>query len=179
MVRSLCLLVGFAFEGIPDMIYMDNGPIARSHVFHQVMKYLGITVKTHLPKGKDGRGVTARAKGKVERPFRTVKAMYETLFHLYEPETELEANAGLVRFLQRYNSMRHRIEPHSRLGDWIENLPPSGIIEQITGNGKDPGIFQTIEQKGIACWQRLRSISVCPGNSAKRAFSKQNTTANC
>jgi hypothetical protein len=118
---------GFAFEGIPDMIYMDNGPIARSHVFHQVMKYLGVNVKTHLPRGKDGRRVTARAKGKVERPFRTVKEMYETLFHLYEPETELEANAGLMRFLKRYNSMRHRIEPHSRLEDWIQNLPPSGI----------------------------------------------------
>ncbi len=118
---------GFAFEGIPDMIYMDNGPISKSHLFHQVMKYLGITVKTHLPKGKDGRRVTARAKGKVERPFRTVKEMHETLYHFHEPETEAEANAWLMHFLLRYNSMQHRAEPHSRLEDWMQNLPPSGI----------------------------------------------------
>lgn len=55
---------------------MDNGPIARSQVFHQVMRYLGVEVRTHLPQGRDGRRVTARAKGKVERPFRTVKEMH-------------------------------------------------------------------------------------------------------
>ena len=65
----------FPFQGIPEMIYTDNGPIARSKVFRQVMGYLGITVQTHLPQGKDGRRQTARAKGKVERPFRTVKEM--------------------------------------------------------------------------------------------------------
>jgi hypothetical protein len=42
----------FPFQGIPAMIYMDKGPIARSHVFLQVMKYLGIQVRTHLPAGR-------------------------------------------------------------------------------------------------------------------------------
>jgi hypothetical protein len=37
------------------------------------MDYLEIDVQTHLPRGHDGRRTTARAKGKVERPFRTVK----------------------------------------------------------------------------------------------------------
>jgi hypothetical protein len=72
---------------------MDNGPIAKSLVFQKVMADLGIDVRTHLPNGKDGRRVTARSKGKVERPFRTVKEMHETLYHLHEPETEAEANA--------------------------------------------------------------------------------------
>jgi transposase InsO family protein len=61
----------FPFRGIPQMLYVDNGPVAKSRVFQQVMRYLNIEVKTHLPAGKDGRRVTARAKGKVERPFRT------------------------------------------------------------------------------------------------------------
>jgi hypothetical protein len=65
----------FPFQGIPQMLYMDNGPIAKSLVFQKVMGYLGIEVRTHLPNGKDGRRVTARSKGKVERPFRTVKEM--------------------------------------------------------------------------------------------------------
>lgn len=122
----------FPFQGIPRMLYMDNGPIARSLVFQQVMGYLGIEVRTHMPKGKDGNRVTARAKGKVERPFRTVKEMLETLYHLREPETEAEANEGLLRFLLHYNSRPHRSEAHSRLEDWLANVPPAGIREMCS-----------------------------------------------
>ncbi|PSB55467.1 IS481 family transposase [Chroococcidiopsis cubana CCALA 043] len=120
------------FQGIPQMLYMDNGPIARSLVFQKVMEYLGVEVRTHLPNGKDGRRVTARAKGKVERPFRTVKEMHETLYHLHEPETEAEANAWLMRFLLHYNSQPHRSEPHSRSEDWIANLPKVGIRQMCS-----------------------------------------------
>jgi len=63
----------------------------------------------------------------VERPFRTVKEMHETLYHLHEPETEAEANAWLMRFLLHYNRQSHRSEPHSRMEDWLANLPPKGI----------------------------------------------------
>jgi hypothetical protein len=91
------------------------------------MSYLGIEVRPHMPQGSDGRRPTARAKGKVERPFRTVKEMHETLYHFHAPETELEANAWLLNFLLRYNHMQHRTEPHSRFEDWLDNLPPTGI----------------------------------------------------
>ncbi len=101
------------------MIYLDNGPVARSHVFQQVMRYLDIDVRAHLPEGKDGRRVTVRSKGKVERPFRTVKEMHETLYHFHEPKDEEEANAWLMNFLVRYNAMEHRSEPHSRMEDWL------------------------------------------------------------
>ena len=120
-------IAGFPFQGIPQMIYTDNGPIAKSRVFQQVMQYLNVEVQTHLPAGKDGRRVTARSKGKVERPFRTVKEMHETLYHFHEPATEEEANAWLLNFLIRYNAMEHRSEPHSRMDDWSENLPASGV----------------------------------------------------
>jgi hypothetical protein len=106
---------------------MDNGPIARSQVFHQVMRYLGVEVRTHLPQGKAGRHAAARAKGKVERPFRTVKEMHETLYHFHAPTSDEEANAWLLRFLLRYNTMQHRSEPHSRFEDWLRHLPPSGM----------------------------------------------------
>jgi hypothetical protein len=108
---------------------MDNGPIARSHVFQQVMRYLGVEVRTHLPQSKTGRKAAARAKGKVERPFRTVKEMHETLYHFHEPTSEEEANAWLMRFLLRYNTMQHRSESLSRFEDWLRNLPASGIRE--------------------------------------------------
>jgi hypothetical protein len=123
---------GFPFQGIPQMLYMDNGPIARSGVFQKVMGYLGVEVRTHMPQGSDGRRVTARAKGKVERPFRTVKEMHETLYHLHEPETEAEANAWLMRFLVHYNSQSHRSEPHSRMEDWLANLPRDGVRQMCS-----------------------------------------------
>jgi len=117
------------FQGIPAMLYLDNGPIAKSLVFRRVMDYLGVDVRTHMPQRKDDRKATARAKGKVERPFRTVKEMHETLFHFHKPETEDEANAWLRRFLVRYNGMQHRSEPHSRIEDWLKHLPAEGIRE--------------------------------------------------
>ena len=120
------------FHGIPRMIYMDNGPLARSLVFQKVMGYLGVDIQTHVPKGKDGNRVTARAKGKVERPFRSVKEMHETLYHFREPDTEAEANAWLMRFLQHYNSKPHRSESHSRIEDWLANIPPAGIREMCS-----------------------------------------------
>ena len=122
----------FPFQGIPKMIYMDNGPIARSQIFQKVMEYLGVQVCTHMPKGKDGRRVTARAKGKVERPFRSVKEMHETLYHLHEPKTKTEANARLKRFLQYYNSQPHRHESHSRMEDWLANLPSTGVRQMCS-----------------------------------------------
>jgi hypothetical protein len=123
---------GFPFQGIPKMLYMDNGPIGRSRVFQKVMNYLGVEVRTHVPKGKDGRRVTARAKGKVERPFRTVKEMHETLYHLHEPETITEANTWLMQFLLHYNKQSHRRESHSRIEDWLDNLSREGIREMCS-----------------------------------------------
>lgn len=64
-------------QGIPEAIYADNGPITKSRVFQRVLECLGVRLMTHLPAGKDGRRVTARSKGKVERPFRTVKEAHE------------------------------------------------------------------------------------------------------
>ena len=66
---------GDVFQGIPEAIHLDNGPVAKSAVFKRVMENLGVEVMTHMPAGSDGRRTTARAKGKVERPFRTVKAL--------------------------------------------------------------------------------------------------------
>lgn len=115
-------------QGIPKMIYTDNGPISKSSLFKQVMKYLEIELKTHVPRGKDGNRVTARSKGKVERPFRTVKDMYETLYHFHKPQNEAEANQWLMHYLKtKYNTMSHRSEPHSRVDDWVKSQPQSGI----------------------------------------------------
>ena len=92
------------FEGIPENIQIDGGPVGKSSVFKRVMECLGITVSPHMPAGSDGRRTTARAKGKVERPFRTVKEAHETLYHFHEPASEQEANRWLARYIATYNS---------------------------------------------------------------------------
>jgi hypothetical protein len=120
---------GLPLRGRPPALYMDPGPVSHSAIFQRVMRLLDIEVITHLPKGKDGRRTTARSKGKVERPFRTVKELHETLYHFHKPQTEEEANAWLHNFLLRYNDRPHRSEPHSRIEDWIKNLPSEGIRE--------------------------------------------------
>lgn len=119
----------FPLQGRPLMLYMDNGPIAKSYVFQRVMAYLGIEVRTHLAAGKDGRRTTARSKGKVERAFRTVKEAHEVIYHFHEPQNEVEANAWLMPYLVHYNNQPHRSEPHSRMEDWLKNLPSTGLRE--------------------------------------------------
>ncbi len=122
----------FPLSGRPTALYMDNGPVAKSHVFHQVMRYLDIAVQMHMPRDHDGRRTTARSKGKVERPFRTVKEVHETLYHFHAPHTEAEANAWLFNYLLRYNDSPHRSEPQSRLEDWVQHLPPEGLREMCS-----------------------------------------------
>jgi hypothetical protein len=96
------------------------------------------------------------AKGKVERPFRTVKEMHETLYHFHQPKDEEEANAWLMNFLVRYNAMEHRSEPHSRMEDWLENLPASGV-------------------RAVCSWERTvtHKIYISNANSSKTNNSKK------
>jgi hypothetical protein len=122
----------FPFQGRPQLLYLDNGPVAKSRVFQTVMQALGIAWQTHMPAGKDGTRVTARSKGKVERPFRTVKEAHETLYHFHQPDTEAQANEWLLRYLLRYNEQQHRSQSHSRMADWLANLPAEGLREMCT-----------------------------------------------
>lgn len=114
------------------MLYLDNSPVAKGHVFQNVMQALHIDWQRHMPAGKDGTRTTARSKGKVERPFRTVKEAHETLYHFHKPETEQQANEWLWNYLIRYNAQRHRSEKHSRPEDWLTHLPPEGVRDMCT-----------------------------------------------
>ena len=63
----------------------------------------------------------------VERPFRTIKEVHETLYHFHKPNDEEEANLWLRRAQVTYNNGDHRTEPHSRIEDWLRHLPPDGV----------------------------------------------------
>jgi len=58
--------------------------------------------------------------------------MHETLYHFHQPQNEGEANLWLQRYLLNYNRQPHRSEPHSRLEDWLANLPPDGFREMCS-----------------------------------------------
>jgi hypothetical protein len=124
---------GLVLQGIPAMIYLDNGPVAKSGTFKRVMAQLGVDVCTHMPHGSDGRRVTARSKGKVERPFRTVNEAHGTLYHFHTPHhfhkarDEAEANLWLRHYLARCNAQPHRSGRQSRAEDWSANLQEAGI----------------------------------------------------
>lgn len=92
------------FQGIPAALYMDNGPVSRTKVFQSVMGSLGVRVLTHMLPLADERRTSARAEGKVERPFRTIKEAHETLYHFHAPTDEAEANLWLRRYLVTYNT---------------------------------------------------------------------------
>lgn len=50
-----------ALQGVPESLYLGNGPIAKSGVFQTVMERLGVLrVMAHQPAGQDGRRPTAR-----------------------------------------------------------------------------------------------------------------------
>ncbi len=133
----------FLFQGVPEMIYMDNGPVAKSAVFQRVMLCLGIKVKTHEPRKdeKIDKRTTSRSKGKVERPFLTVKCAHEALYQLgHVPKTEAEANVYLLSYVHLYNKQNHRIENHSRIEDWVAKLPEGGF-------------------KAVCSWEKFRSFA--------------------
>lgn len=123
---------GNPFQGIPGAIQLDNGPVGKSAVFRRVMDCLGVEVIAHMPRGSDGQRTTARSKGKVERPFRTVKEAHETLYHFHQPQTEAQANAWLANFVAKCNHRDHRSEEHSRQDDWLTHLPGDGLRSMCT-----------------------------------------------
>ena len=61
-----------------------------------------------------------------------MKEAHETLYHFHRPETEAEANAWLARYIDRYNGQPHRREPHSRIEDWMRNLPGEGFRQMCS-----------------------------------------------
>jgi hypothetical protein len=109
-------------HGIPDFLYTDNGSFVKSRLFNRVLSALGINVLSHLPRGCGGRKTTARAKGKVERQHRTIKAGLEPIYKFHVPQNLAEANQMLAKFIAEHNNKRHPTFSLSRFETWKQNL---------------------------------------------------------
>ncbi len=83
---------GLVLQGVPKMIYVDSGPISKSRVSRRHEPARRRRESSHA----QGFRRRARDKGKVERPFRTVKEAHETLYHFHQPENEAEAMTWLI-----------------------------------------------------------------------------------
>jgi hypothetical protein len=122
----------FPCGGRPRALSLENGPVARSHVFQPVMSSLDREFRPHLPSGHAGRRPTARSNGKVERPCRTVKEAHATVYPFHEPQRETAAKAWLCTYLLRDNDQPHRAASQSRMEDWQLHLPPEGLREMCS-----------------------------------------------
>lgn len=133
LYRAMAPKADYQFQGIPELIYCDNGPFRRSSVFTRVLECLGTDLKSHLPEDGDGRRTTSRSKGKVERPFRTIKETLEVLYHKVKPQNLEEANQVLHHHLYSfYNTRDHRSKKGTRIEDWLQNLPPEGFKQMCS-----------------------------------------------
>lgn len=133
LFRAMAPKEDYPFQGIPEMIYTDNGPFRKNAVFNRVLKCLDIDLKSHMPAGSDGRRTTSRSKGKVERPFRTIKETHEVLYHKIKPQDAEEANQWLHHHLYTYyNTRDHRSKKGTRIEDWLQNLPPEGFKQMCS-----------------------------------------------
>ncbi len=106
---------------------MDNGPVSRSKVFQSVMGSLGVRMLTHMPPSEAERRTPARSKGKVERLFRTIKEVHETLYHSrLNSKDEAEANSRMrAAPWSPTTTAAIAAEPHSRVEDWLKPSPSS------------------------------------------------------
>ena len=82
------------FQGIPSTLHLDNGPVAKSAVFNRVMESLGVAVIPHMPAGSDGRRTTARAEGKVERPFEPSRKPTRPSITFISPKARKKRTSG-------------------------------------------------------------------------------------
>ena len=119
-------------QGIPAMLYLDNGPVAKPR-FRRDGDSSASMAHAHARRVGRQRH-DARSKGKVERPFRTVKEAHETLYHFHKPQNEAEANPGCAtpRPLQRQAAPARAALPGE---DWLANLPEAASGRCAPGSG--------------------------------------------
>ena len=99
-------------HGVPDDLWMDGGPLARSRPMRDLIGRMGIATPPGLPYAKD-------RMGGVERSHRTRWSRFERALFLRRDSTLLlsELNARLVEFTVAENARRHsRTEAPGRAG---------------------------------------------------------------
>lgn len=110
---------GIVVRGIPEMLYVDNGPFARNETtisFLSAKTGLGVELKVSKP-------YASRSHGKIERTWRTLWQRFE-LFYLGENRELLlsELNRCLVTYIIEYNQRLHRSGFGTRAEMFVSHL---------------------------------------------------------
>ena len=84
-----------------------------------------------------------------------MKEAHETLYYFHKPEPEAKANAWLARAISRYNAQPHRREPHSRIEDWVRDLPSEGL-RQMCSRERFCAFAREPERRTVAGDARVR-----------------------
>jgi hypothetical protein len=126
------------FEGWPDELYVDNGPLARHQAFDEFAGRMGLKVTAHMP-------YKSRCTGKVENNWRIQWKNFETNF-FFNPAWQnfeillSELNQELAAFWKdRWNQRRHRRLPMSREDAWRHSIMERGGNIRV-----DSGAWDTI-----------------------------------
>ncbi len=120
----------FPFEGVPEVLYADNGSPLRSERARRAIGALGVEQKFH-------RAYHPQSKGKVERRIGTLQANFEALFLLRKPKTLGEANELLYRHVRRANMEEHSQTKQRPFQRWllrstpVKRLPAEHILKML------------------------------------------------
>lgn len=112
-------------RGIPKMIYLDNGKVYRSQLFHSACARMGTTVCHTEP-------YDAASKGKIERFFRTVRERFLPL--LPQPITSLEElNKSFWQWLEEdYHRRVHSSLGMSPLDKYLTQVKQVKVVNDPT-----------------------------------------------
>jgi len=105
------------FQGWPETVYLDNGPVAKLAAFRRFCGSLGVEVKTHEP-------YRSQATGKVENNWRVAWSRFENVYFA-DPGWEsrvitlTELNQEFARFWRGWNQRAHRRLQLSREEAWL------------------------------------------------------------
>jgi len=123
------------FEGWPDELYVDNGPLARHQAFEAFAARMGLTVTRHLPD-------KSRCTGKVENNWRSLWKRFETEY-FFNPDWErfeislAELNQEKAAFWKTWNQRRHRCLPVSRELAWHQSITQRGGVPRVLPDAWD------------------------------------------
>lgn len=117
------------FRGLPEILYLDNGALARTKAFQDFCRRLGVEIKTHEV-------YRPQASGKVESGWRDQWRRFEALF-LRDPGWERreislnELNQELAAFRRESNQRPHRRLPMSKEAAWLMGINQRGGVVDI------------------------------------------------
>jgi hypothetical protein len=123
------------FEGWPDELYVDNGPLARHKAFEAFAERMQLKVTAHMP-------YKSRCTGKVENNWRTQWRKFENVF-FFNPAWESfeiklsELNRECAAFWKNHNQLRHRHLPVSRELAWHQSIVARGGVPRVTPDAWD------------------------------------------